>query len=174
MIDDTFALEAPIRKSAEISDCGLYRYELARSWGDRGPDGRVVFVMLNPSTADAANDDPTIRRCIGFAKSWGYDSIAIVNLFAFRSAYPADLWKAGRPVGPENDAYIRKNIIDSRLVVCAWGSHAKARPRAGVVLRILAGCGLEPHAIRQTKDGSPGHPLYLPSHLRPTPMEIQP
>src|SRR5581483_9586135 len=97
-----------------------YRYSLARFFGDGGV---VNFIMLNPSTADAETDDPTIRRCLGFAKAWGYGTLVVTNLFAYRATDPAELAKAGDPVGPDNDTRLWSEAQLSDLVVCAWGNH---------------------------------------------------
>lgn len=163
-----------IRKTATLSECGTYRYDLTRSWGD-GP--WVTFVMLNPSTADAETDDPTIRRCMGFARSWGYDGIHVVNLFGFRAADPKALRAAADPLGPENNHYVKAAIERSDLVVVGWGAwygtHAIDLParinlswfteRAGVPLRCLG----------KTKAGAPRHPLYVRADqpLEPWPSE---
>src|SRR5262249_14212908 len=94
-----------VRRAAVISDCGRYRYSLTRRWGDAA-EPRALFVMLNPSTADAEQDDPTIRRCIGFAKAWGMGSLEVVNLYALRATDPAALLSAPDPIGPKNDTMI--------------------------------------------------------------------
>lgn len=154
--------------SAVISDCGTYRYLL-----ERGGDGqRVTFVMLNPSTADAEQDDPTIRRCLGYAKAWGYGRLAVVNLYAYRATKPADLWDACDwggidIIGPKNDTYIEDVCSESSMVVCAWGNHGAGRGRAGSVMRRLRDIGVKPHALKISKIGEPCHPLYLRSDLKP-------
>src|SRR5262245_19133112 len=98
-------------KEALISPCGLYRYWLTRTWDNSLR--RVCWVMLNPSTADAEQDDPTIRRCVGFARSWGAGGIIVVNLFAFRASDPKALLRAADPVGPDNDGHILKSVLAS-------------------------------------------------------------
>jgi hypothetical protein len=154
--------------SAVVSDCERYRYRLDRRWGDRG-DG-VNFIMLNPSTADATHDDPTIRRCVSFAKEWGKGAIVVTNLFAFRATDPRGLASQDDPVGPENDTFIREAATSAGLVVCAWGAHGFARERAGSVLAALRRMGVTPTALRLTKDACPSHPLYLPAGLLPIPI----
>lgn len=156
--------------SAVLSDCGRYRYSLSRSWAD-GPT--AVFIMLNPSTADALADDPTIRRLAGangFARLWGCGSLFVVNLYAWRATRPADLWTAGDPVGPDNDAYLRAAVAVSAAtggpLVAAWGANAKA-DRVTDVLKIPGMDRLA--AIGVTKAGQPKHPLYLKSDLTPQP-----
>lgn len=150
--------------SAAISKCGQYRYMLTRDIVDlaatRGP---AVFIMLNPSTADASKDDPTIRRCIGFARSWGCTGIVVVNLYALRSTDPANLWTHPDPVGPANDAWLVDVVLDASEVVCAWGSNAK-RERVAEVAAILRRAGAKLKCLGVTKFGSaPRHPLYVPA-----------
>ncbi|MHB8817167.1 MAG: DUF1643 domain-containing protein [Steroidobacteraceae bacterium] len=157
---------------AIISACGLYRYTLSRDWE---PDffapeyhgGRALFVMLNPSTADATEDDNTIRRCIAFAKSWGRDALDVVNLYAYRATLPDTLWLVDDPVGPENDDHIERLAEDSKLIVCAWGRPGPQKDRAIHVRGLLENRG-PVHYLTLNKDGSPGHPLYLPKALKPT------
>lgn len=143
-----------VEGDAVFSDCGRYRYLLTRRWGD-GP--AATFVMLNPSTADAATDDPTIRRCIGFAKSWDCGSLNVVNLFAFRATDPRELLAATDPVGPRNDAFLHSYLPDG---VAAWGAHKMASTRArGVVRAFVRSSPL--WCLGVTKDGHPRHPLYV-------------
>lgn len=147
---------------ATISDCGTYRYHLWRVWNDEAPT--MVFVMLNPSTADADKDDPTIRRCIGFARREGFGSISVRNVFALRATDPEELLTHPDPVGPENDKAMlaaRSVMLMSRLVV-AWGSRIKS-PRlkthyqnAAMICQIQ-----EPYCLGTTKSGDPRHPLYV-------------
>lgn len=145
--------------SAIISDDGLYRYELRRGWLE-GDKGIVAFCMLNPSTADERRDDPTIRRCIGFAKRWGFRGIIAVNLFAFRASEPNLLRKAADPIGPENDRYITRAARESNLFICAWGLHGALRERDREVLsRLLNTTKL--CCLGTTAGGYPRHPLLL-------------
>lgn len=148
-------------KSAIISDDGLYRYELRRVWDD----GTLVnFVMLNPSTADADRDDPTIRRCIGFAARWGYSGIVVTNLYAYRATRPRDLWLAADPVGPSNDSHLAA-AVEGASVVAAWGVNARPDRVADVLARIRR--TNEVSALGLTKDGHPRHPLYVRSDAEP-------
>lgn len=147
--------------SARLSDDGVYRYELTRRWG-RGPT--VTFIMLNPSTADATLDDPTIRRCKSFARSWEFGALAVVNLFALRATDPAALQKAPDPVGPENDDAIHDAIVGSRVVVAAWGTKGSLFGRDSEVLGILDMAGRPPLCLGVTKQGHPKHPLYVPAN----------
>lgn len=146
-----------MERTAVISPCGLYRYNLTRRWGIGLP---LVFIMLNPSTADAHADDATIRKCIGFASRYGYQAIEVVNLFAFRATNPKDMLRAVDPIGPENDKHILK--ATSRCdVVCAWGPNASKTHRPSKVLNMLIKNKTNPYCLHMTKDGSPGHPLML-------------
>jgi hypothetical protein len=147
---------------------GRYRYRLWREWGE-GP--RVCFVMLNPSTADAEQDDPTIRRCIGFAKVLGAGSLDVVNLYALRATDPREIARDAAPVGPANNTYIDEAARRAEMVICAWGAHSHARDRAATVLGILRRAGVKPMCLRRTKAGHPAHPLYLPASARPFPLE---
>lgn len=152
-------------RSADISACGSYRYALYREWDDN--DRRVCFIMLNPSTADAEVDDPTIRRCIGFAKRWGFGSLEVVNLFALRATSPDVLLTHPRPIGPDTDSVIEAALSDADLTICAWGTRGTLLDRNKVVLELLDGHGIERYALRLTNDGHPAHPLYLPGNLKP-------
>jgi hypothetical protein len=163
--------EGDIARSAEISPCGLYRYSLARWWGQSRP---VNFVMLNPSVADSTIDDPTIRRCMAFAEAWGYGGLLVTNLFALRSTDPGALKRARDPIGPENDRRIVEVAKASDLTVAAWGNHGKLYGRDAIVLRMLREAGIAPRCLRVSAAGQPFHPLYLPGHLRPRPMEARP
>lgn len=153
--------------SAIISDCGKYRYLLTRPAGDaafvRAARDTVVFCMLNPSTADASIDDPTIRRCRGFADRWNCAGIAVVNLYAYRATDPRELRKLDRitAVGPENDHWLRDVAAKSVGIVCAWGANAEPW-RVQEVLRIFAAAGARTYCLGTTKAGHPRHPLYVP------------
>ena len=153
-----------VAKGAIISDDGLYRYELTRRWA-HGP--RMVFLMLNPSTADATEDDRTIGRCVEFAKAHGFAGIKVVNLYAYRTKSPKVLWAAAKEgvdiVGPDNGTHLRRIAFDARNygepVVAAWG--AGADPAR--VAEVLGKDGLSEvlYALEVTKDGRPKHPLYI-------------
>jgi hypothetical protein len=150
----------PATGPAVISSCGRYRYQLSRQLG---PSPQVAtFIMLNPSTADASQDDPTIRRCIGFARQWGCGQLVVLNLFAFRATDPADLKRTADPVGPENKHWFAKALTGDGPVVCGWGVHGTHRDQDRVVLGWLRELGIQPVALGLTKDGHPKHPLYVP------------
>lgn len=159
------------RGSAVISADGVYRYLLTRELDDNtgGPDwagGTVVFVMLNPSTADADRDDATLRRCIGFARLWSYERLVVVNLYAYRSTDPAALKLVADPIGPDNDSHIRSALRRTRPfdkdVIVAWGANADPSRAAAVVALILAE-GRKPYCFGITANGQPLHPLRLPA-----------
>jgi len=152
-------------RTADISECGQFRYMLRRVWTTLLPP--LVFVMLNPSTADGEVDDHTIRKCCEFARLLGFGGIVVVNLFAYRATKPAALKAAGYPVGPENDAWIRRAVAEmvemgGSTVVCAWGANARRLARPREVLALLRGLGVKPMALQLTEDGIPNHPLMLP------------
>jgi len=155
-----------MNRTALFSPCGRFRYRLGRRWSE-GP--LVAFVLLNPSTADEEGDDPTIRRCIGFAQGHGFGGLEAVNLYAYRATNPADLRRAGYPVGPENDQHITAAVSGCERVVLAWGVHAGRLTRPAEVLRLLRDVGVSPYCLRITSSGHPEHPLRLPKScaLRP-------
>ena len=141
-------------------DDGLdYRYALSRHWGDGESQ---VFVMLNPSTADATLDDPTIRRCMGFARRDGYDGLVVVNLYAYRSTDPKALFTGVDAVGPQNDDYLRlllaERVRRGLPVIAAWGANARL-DRVGAVLNLVS--DVDWRCLGTTKQGAPKHPLYI-------------
>lgn len=154
------------RGQACFSECGTYRYMLMRKWGLL-LKGLVNFVMLNPSTATEDEDDPTIRRCIGYAKQWGFDGIIITNIFALRSTMPNLLYGHEDPIGPDNDAHLAHWPTACKLVVCAWGKHGDLHARGNHVRqRILLITHRVALKILSDKE-NPSHPLYLPKDLEP-------
>jgi hypothetical protein len=152
-----------MERTADFSPCRRYRYALWRTWG--GITGYAMFVGLNPSTADETEDDPTIRRCIAFAKEWGYGGLCMTNLFAYRATQPTDMMNADDPVGPDNDDWLRDAGGGASVVVAAWGVNGTFSGRNTAVRKTLPRL----HYLRLTKAGHPGHPLYLPKTLRPVP-----
>lgn len=175
------------RGAALFSEDGRYRYRLDRAGlGGGYPLRPVNMILLNPSTADAERDDPTIRRCMGFARSWGYDRLIITNLFAYRATNPSWLRRSEAPVGElvpppfahdravpvdrrgappyvceRNDLEIMRAAREAELVVVAWGAYAAASVRAPHVAAMLVEAGIEPMAFGVTNEGHPRHPLYL-------------
>lgn len=147
--------------SAKISQCGTYRYLLTRPAESLLPErGTALFIMLNPSTADADVDDPTIRRCRGFARAWDCNGLTVANLYAFRATNPTELWKQGDPVGPDNDAQLRALAMEYGEAVCAWGANAK-QERVDQVVEIFRKAGARLWCLGTTKSGAPRHPLYI-------------
>lgn len=144
-------------KGAIIRD--KYRYQLWRIWDEKLPC--VGFIMLNPSVADSKQDDPTIRRCINYAKSWGYGGIYVGNLYAYISTDPKQLKKVNDPVGKLNAAHIMSVIGKSELVICAWGNNEKPPEYFKSLLKL--------HYLELSIKGIPKHPLYLKKDLKPKP-----
>ena len=151
-----------VQDTAEFSPCRNWRYTLHRQWDD-GP--AVAFLMFNPSTADESKDDPTIRKCRGFAQRWGYGRMVIVNLFAIRGTDPKIVMRASDPIGPMNDFHIIDATMGCREIIAAWGcgSHMKGelalRPRQ--VMSMLGEYGRDVSCLGYSADGSPRHPLML-------------
>lgn len=161
-----------VRADAVFSSCGTYRYGLMRDWGGWNGQGHALWVMLNPSTATAEIDDPTIRRCQTFAIRWGLEGITVVNLFAFRSTQPAGLSTTEDPVGPRNDAVLAAVAASDKfkITVAAWGRHGVLQNRGATVAGIFAGKGRTLHRVAPvTRNGQPGHPLYVKGDAEPVP-----
>ncbi len=146
-------------KNAVVSDCGKYRYCLDRTFEDYSSKS-ALFVMLNPSTADAKVDDPTIKRCEGFATSWGFTGIQVLNLYALRSTNPKKLWESNDPVGCQNDVWIKALLHCYSNVVCAWGNNAKT-DRVKQFVTIAKEQKTNLWCLGTTKSGAPRHPLYI-------------
>lgn len=151
-----------MQRSAGFSLCRRYRYCLSRTWDESL--SRVLFVGLNPSTADDQRDDPTVRRCIGFAQRWGYGGLLLVNLFAYRTTDPSGLTEVDDPIGPNNDDWIANGQLKTECVVAAWGNHGRLFKRDEAVLQSLT----RPFCLGRTMSGCPRHPLYLAAG---TPLE---
>ena len=154
-----------MESAAIISSCKHYRYSLTRKWSN---EPSVLFVMLNPSWADAVDNDRTVNRCIAFAKSWGFGSIAVGNLFAFRTPSPAEMMATNDPIGDENDDWLSRLQTSADLTVAAWGNGGLFRGRGRAVSRLL----IKPHALRITKLGEPSHPLYIRSDTQPSVWDV--
>lgn len=156
---------------AQFSADGVYRYTLERSWRgmfDAGRPARVcLFVMLNPSTADASKLDPTVRRCVAYASAWGCDTLLVGNLFAYRSTDPKALPRDESAVGPDNNHHLSRLAGRADVIVAAWGALDRAfHGRDERVLEILTLCR-PVQALHLTDKGFPGHPLYLPKSAAP-------
>ncbi len=152
MWDDLF-----LQKHAVISPDGTYRYRLSRTWdGTKLP---MVWIMLNPSTADATEDDPTIRRCMSFARREGCGGIEVLNLFAYRATKPKELEQVTDPIGPDNDQWIKEVLHPHSHCVCGWGAFPKAWGRAADVMDLTRGINFL--CLGRTAAGHPLHPLYV-------------
>ena len=162
-----------MKGDAIFSKCKRYRFTLYRWWNNNLP--QVIFVMLNPSSADAEKDDPTIRKCIGYAKSWGCGSIKVLNLFALRATDPYQLFDAKDPIGDSNDWWLKEFMNEElpfeppKYVVCAWGNHGSFMGRSDHVLEMWKHNDpiINSYALKINKSGEPSHPLYLKNGIRP-------
>ena len=157
------------QSGARFSDCDKYRYRLWRKWGE---GAKVGFIMLNPSTADEHRNDPTIERCHRRAVAMGFSALEVVNIFAFRATDPKDLKKAKKPIGPDNDRTILQVAADCDQLICAWGSHGHHLGRSDAVKKLLVNNNIDAFVLNLTKQGEPGHPLYIPYCQRPQPWNI--
>ncbi len=152
-----------VESGAELSSCGTYRYRLWRIWDRSLPT--VRWIMLNPSTADHAVDDPTIRRVVGLSKIHGFGSIMVLNLFAFRGTDPKALIGNADAVGPENGKTLTLECCE-QTVICGWGSNRTAIPRAKQVSKMLQELRAKVLCFGKTSEGHPRHPLYLPNNAK--------
>lgn len=154
------------RSRALWSDCGAYRYLLERRWGE---GGTLLYILLNPSTATEAENDPTLERCERRARALGYGGFTVVNLFAWRATRPADLRHAADPVGPENDAVLTDAVADARAVLCGWGARGALLGRGAAVAARLRAAGVAAGHLGFTRHGHPRHPLYVAYAVTPQP-----
>lgn len=154
---------------ATFSACNRYRYVLWREWGS-GP--WCNFIMLNPSTADAEVNDPTIERCVRRAQTLGCGALYVTNAFALRSTDPKALYAEADPVGPENDEAIRRTIGLCSLIICGWGEHCEKvrKGRADQIVAMIRHDGREPKALAINSSGAPKHPLYVGYAVQPQPF----
>jgi hypothetical protein len=159
-----------MQMGAVIDSTGNYRYVLWREWNPQ--TARISFVMLNPSTADATSNDPTIRRCIGFAQAWGFGSLEVVNLFAYRATRWLDLRNAADPIGAENDRYLLDMAQKAHTLVLAWGNSGQWQNRHQTVIRLL-GDRAPLYCLGTTQSGYPQHPLYLPKTRQPILFQVK-
>ena len=171
-----------MRRETVFSPCRQYRYALWREWPGPTPqlfpdggamisarsDSYLMVIGLNPSTADETRNDPTIRRCIAFAKRWGFGALCMTNLFAWRDTSPAAMKRAPDPRGDLNDYYLNAHAKDAGMILAAWGKHGAHQGRAAYVRDLFGECGFPLHYLRLNGDGSPEHPLYVPADTVPT------
>lgn len=185
-------MEKYVSCGASVSGDGIYRYSLWREWrgthdranwrwfgckdgagAEMGEPKAAVFVMLNPSTADGARDDATIRKCVAFCRRWRYERLEVVNLFAFRSRHPKDLLAMlarGDPIGPRNQESVERACRKAGVIVCGWGANVE-RMQSWFVENVRGWIGDRPtFALGFTKDGHPKHPLYVPLDVTLSPM----
>ena len=146
-----------MKSDANLSECRQYRYALWRTWDESKP--YAMFIGLNPSTADEKEDDPTITRCINFAKTWGYGGLCMANLFAYRSSDPSNLRSTQEPIGLENDAWLKKLAKEAGVIVAAWGNDGAYLGRSKLVSSNISNL----KCLKINKTGEPAHPLYQPS-----------
>lgn len=156
-------------KGAVLSDCGKYRYQLWRIWDETKP--KVLFIMHNPSKADADVDDPTIRRCISFAKSWGFGGFYVGNISPYRATDPDELrgLDVDTLVPGWNQKYINDMFLLTTMRVLAWGIPSSQILRKLHAPKVFENHPVKWHCIQKTKDGWPGHPLFLKGNLTPIP-----
>jgi len=154
-----------IVRDAIISPCKRYRYQLERSWsGQTSRKSTVVFIGLNPSTADITKDDPTIRKCMAFAQAWQFNKLLMVNLFSWRATNPNELLKAKNPIGKLNDKYLDEAVSRSALVIACWGEYGTFMNRSD---NVRARYSRRLNCLSTNQSGEPTHPLYLPATLKP-------
>ena len=152
-----------MKRETILSPCRQYRYCLWREW-DKANDSYVMFVGLNPSTADEAEDDSTIRRCVGYAKKWGYGALCMVNLFAYRAMRPKVMKNHAAPVGEDNDRWLTELAQRAGIVIAAWGTNGTHMKRDQAIMNLLAG---KLSCLGKTKAGHPKHPLYVNGDVKP-------
>lgn len=156
--------------AAEFSPCKRYRYTLRREW--LLGEGRVMFLMLNPSKADAVRNDPTVRRCMNWTQRWGFRELVVGNLFALRSTEPDLLYQVADPIGVDNDAHLLREALGAELVVCGWGVHGKHLDRGDGVAAMLQAAGVVLKCLGHNANGTPRHPLYVLGGVEP--MDYEP
>src|SRR5262249_29840293 len=142
-----------MKRQTVFSACRSYRYVLWREWDKLNPE-YAMFIGLNPSTADEVEDDPTIRRCVGYAKRWGYGALCMTNLFAYRATDRELMNRQPTPVGADNDRWLVECARDAAVVVAAWGADGGHLQRDRAVIRLL---GRNLMCLSKTKKGRPGH-----------------
>lgn len=151
------------RHDAVFDESREYRYSLTRRWDTEKPT--LAWIMLNPSTADETENDPTIRRCINYAKDWGFGEMVVANLFALRATNPDELRDHPEPVGDENDEHLHRVCEEADMIIAAWGAKGSLRGRAEEVVDILRDYHV--FVLDTTQDGQPVHPLYQPAGAEP-------
>lgn len=166
--------------TATFSPDRLYRYTLWRKWDMQNDlvasqggghfdrtNQYLMMIGLNPSTADETVDDPTIRRCVDFAQRWGFGSLCMANLFAWRDTSPRRMKRVPEPVGAENNSHLLRLAKGAGLILAAWGKDGGHMARASEVLTFLSASEVRVHCLKLNGDGSPSHPLYIPADTLP-------
>jgi hypothetical protein len=156
-----------IERKTIFSSCRQYRYCLWREW-DKKNCSYAMFIGLNPSTADEVADDPTIRRCVNFAKLWGYGALCMTNLFAYRATAPKVMKSHAAPIGPDNNHWLIELSKNSGVIIAAWGTHGIHLQRDQAVIQMLQG---KLSCLGLTKGRNPRHPLYVKSDVKPSLLE---
>lgn len=164
-----------IERKTILSENRVYRYTLWRDWSDLFRNSETgnkfaMFIGLNPSTADETLDDPTIRRCVGFAKRWGYGALCMTNLFAYRTKDPRAMKKVTAPVGEENNDWLLRVAGEAGIIIAAWGVHGTFLNRDTSVRLLLAEHKEKMRVLRFTNGAHPEHPLYVPGNIIPQPF----
>ena len=155
-----------MEKKAIISKDKIYRYKLSRTWDSTKPT--ILFIGLNPSIANENVDDPTITRCINFAKDWGYGTLLMANLFAFRSTYPKEIYLIDDSIGKDNDHYLLECVKQSDLIIACWGNNGTYMNREKVITELVPNL----YCLQKNKNGTPHHPLRLPRNIDPVPFNF--
>ena len=156
---------------ALYSRCGTYRYLLEREWGE---GGKLLYILLNPSTATEERNDPTLERCERRARALDFGGFAVANLFAYRATRPEDLRRADAPVGPDNDDALLLAAQAASAVLCGWGVHGTYRGRNSEVMTLLSAADIKPFHLGLTRAGHPRHPLYVPYMSTPQQWTLVP
>lgn len=161
-----------MNSGAHFSDNRKYRYSLWRVWDPKKP--MLCYCMLNPSTADENENDPTVERCQRRAQALGYGGMFVVNIFAYRSTDPAKLKKVSDPVGSYNDTKLIDVFKECKTIICGWGKHGSLHDRGRHVLAMIqVRARKTPYALKINKDGSPAHPLYIGYDVKPIPIDFK-
>jgi hypothetical protein len=155
-----------MEKSAIFSEDRKYRYVLQRTWG-KNKDNYCMFICLNPSVADEFIDDNTVRRCINYSKNWGFDSLTMANIFAWRETKSELMLLEKEPIGYENDKYLLEYAKNASIVIAAWGNRGKHLNRGEYVKNMIPNL----YCLKISKGGNPWHPLYLRKYLKPIKYE---
>lgn len=155
-----------MEKKANISKDKIYRYTLSRTWDSTKPT--VLFIGLNPSIADENVDDPTVTRCINFAKDWGYGTLLMANLFAYRTTYPKEIYLIDDPIGKDNDYYLLECVKQSDLIIACWGNNGTYMDREKIIKELVPNL----YCLQKNKNGTPHHPLRLPRDINPIPFNF--